>query len=120
MRPRLSREIEQRTRDQATVRGCTRAPAENMTGVGPFLNTSQVFMYGRSSAKSGRRRRHTRGLKVRRSRGRRGRSRRGRGGGRRGRGESVRKGKGRAGPGAPTLWDAVDSECVIELPERYG
>lgn len=36
------------------------------------------------------------------------------------RGESVRKGKGRAGPGAPTLWDAVDSECVIELPERYG
>ena len=42
-------------------------------------------------------------------------------GGGRGRGEggeSVRKGKGRAGPGAPTLWDAVDSECVIELPER--
>ena len=31
-------------------------------------------------------------------------------------GESVRK--GRAGPGAPTVWDAVDSECVIELPER--
>ena len=25
-----------------------------------------------------------------------------------------------AGPGAPTLWDAVDSECVIELPERYS
>ena len=44
-------------------------------------------------------------------------------GGRRGRGEGgerAPKAKGRAGPGAPTLWDAVDSECVIELPERYG
>ena len=42
-------------------------------------------------------------------------------GGRRGRGEGgerAPKAKGRAGPGAPTLWDAVDSECVIELPER--
>ena len=39
-------------------------------------------------------------------------------GGKGGEPESSRKAQVRASPAAPTLWDAVDSECVIELPER--